>query len=237
MKQFVICAMALFMTLPACAEMTTEDRVVTVSGRGEVTVPPDEAEITLTVVARDETQKAAQTEVDRSVVAVMRLLDDLDIPKKEINTTRINISPEYRWDKQHNENRIHGYMVQRSIVVRLTALEKLGELMQRATASGVNQVSPPILGAADEDEHRREALALAAEDARNNATVLARTLDAKVGPVRRITSSDVAHQPPPRPMANRAMMAESSAAAAESYTPGEIRFSASVTVEFDLDVR
>lgn len=235
MKAFLVCAAMLLAAMPACAEMS-KDRSVTVSGRGEVSVEPDKAEVSLTVMARADQQRTAQAEVDQTVAAVLRLLDDLDIPKKEINTTRVNISPEFRWDRESNEREIIGYLVQRSIEVRLSELEKLGELMQRATAAGVNQVSPPVLGTRNEDEQRRRALALAAEDARQNATVLARTLDAKLGAVRRITSSDVAHQPPmPRAMENRALMADS-ASGAETYTSGQIVFSASVTVEFDLEV-
>ena len=236
MKLVCLIAAALMAGLPAERAMSDEGaRVVTVSGRGEVTVEPDEAQLSLTVLARADQQQAAQREVDDKVGAVLRMLGQLDIPRKEITTTRVNISPEYRWDKSSSQRRIVGYMVQRTIEIDLSELEKLGELMQRATAAGVNQVSPPQLGAKDEDKHRRAALALAAEDARLNAETLAGTLDAKLGPVRRITSSDVAH-PVPRPMMeSRKMLSDSGGKGAETYTAGQIEFEARVTVEFDLE--
>lgn len=217
--------------------MSDEDiRIVTVSGHGEVSVEPDKAQVSLTVLASAEQQQIAQREVDEKVDAVLRMLTRLDIPRKEISTTRVNISPEYRWDKGSSERRIVGYTVQRTIEIDLSDLEKLGELMQRATAAGVNQVSPPELGARDEDEHRRAALARAAEDARLNAETLARTLGARLGAVRRITGSGVAQPIPIRPMMeSRAMKSVGGADGAETYTPGEIQFSADVTVEFYLE--
>ncbi|NNF60102.1 MAG: SIMPL domain-containing protein [Gammaproteobacteria bacterium] len=213
-------------------------RTVTVSGNGEVSVEPDRAQVNLSVMIRSDQQQSAQREVDDTVEAVLRLTDKLGIPRKDVRTTRLNINPEFRWDKNTNERKISGYMVQRTVEINLKDLEKLGDLMHRATQAGVNQVSAPALGAEDEDKHRRDALAKAAEDARLNAETLARTLGAKLGKVRRITSSDVIHQPPvPMPrMESRAMMADAGGAA-ETYTPGEIKFSAGVTVEFDLEVR
>ena len=219
----------------AMSDDNTPERVVTVSGRGEVSVEPDRAEVSLAIMVRSEQQQSAQREVDDTVEAVLRLTDKLDIPRKDVRTTRLNINPEFRWDKNTSERVLTGYMVQRTVEVNLGNLEKLGELMQRATSAGVNQVSPPVLGAENEDGHRREALARAAKDARLNAEILAHTLDARLGKVRRITSSDVIHHPPPiRPMMeSRAMMADAKGAA-ETYTPGEIKYAAGVTVEFDL---
>lgn len=222
--------------LPDPVMSDEQPRVVTVSGQGEVSVEPDRAEVSLSIMVRSEQQQSAQREVDDTVDAVLRLTDKLDIPRKDVRTTRLNINPEFRWDKETSERVITGYMVQRTVEVNLRDLEKLGELMQRATSAGVNQVSPPVLGAENDDGYRREALAKAAKDARLNAEILAKTLDARLGKVRRITSSDVMFQPAPiRPMMeSRAMMADAKGAA-ESYTPGEIKYTAGVTAEFDLE--
>jgi len=231
-----IIAMSALSILPGQVMSDDTARVVTVSGRGEVSVEPDRAQVSLSIMVRSEQQQAAQREVDDTVDAVLRLTDKLDIPRKDVRTTRLNINPEFRWDKNTSERKITGYMIQRTVEVNLKELEKLGGLMQRATSAGVNQVSPPVLGAENEDEHRREALARAATDARLNAETLAQSLDARLGKVRRITSSDVIHHPAPMPrmrMESRAMMAD--AQGAETYTPGEIKYSAAVTVEFDLD--
>ena len=120
----------------------------------------------------------------------------------------------------------------RQMQIDLRDLDKLGELMERASDAGVNQMSGVQMASSKEKEFYREALAEAAEDARRNAEVLAKTLDAKLGKVRSIATTHVSAQPPIRPMA-RAAMAES--AGADTYQAGEIRFNANVTVEFELD--
>ena len=59
----------------------------------------------------------------------------------------------------------------------------------------------------------------------------AKTLGAKLGDVRSITTTHVGAQPPIRPMAR---MAKAESAGADTYEAGEIRFNANVTVEFEL---
>lgn len=214
---------------------TDGTRLIRVGGEGEVMASPDRAQVTLAVSAREARQQAAQERVDEAIGRVLRLTRDLRIPEDRVRTTRVVIRPEYEWDQNTRQRRLTAYYVQRAVEVDLRELEKLGELMQRATSAGVNEVSPPVLDASNKDELKRQALARAAEDARANAEVLASTLGASLGAVRSVVTSDVQFQPPPiRPMLeSRAMAAD--AKAAETYTPGEIRFSANVTVEFDLN--
>lgn len=238
MKCLIALATALLIGLAATPAMSDDNvsRVVTVSGQGEVAVLPDRARVSLAIMERAEQQRAAQAQVDKIVEAVLRVTDKLDIPRKHVNTTGLTIMPEYRWDEEDRERRFIGYLVQRSVEVNLEDLDKLGRLMHEVTTAGVNQVSPPALEASDADEHRRQALARAAEDARRNADILARTLDASLGSVRRITTADVQFHPPPQPMMESRAMAMDQKTAEQSYNPGEITFESRVTVEFDLKV-
>lgn len=237
MEWFTASSLAVVLALaPAAAVSAANDaRVVTVSGRGEVAAPPDRARVSLAIMARAQQPRPAQDEVDKIVEAVLRVTDKLDIPRKHVDTTGLTIMPEYRWDREDEQQILVGYLVQRSIDVRLEDLSKLGRLMHETTSAGVNQVSPPVLESSDAPGQRRKALARAAEDARLNAEVLARTLDARLGAVRRITSSDVMHHPPPQPLMEARVMAMDAKAAEATYNPAEIRFDATVTVEFELD--
>lgn len=238
MKCLIALSTTLLIALAAAPAVANDNlsRAVTVSGRGEVAVLPDRARVSLAIMERAEQHRAAQTQVDEIVAAVLRVTDKLGISRKHVNTTGLSIMPEYRWDEEDRERQLIGYMVQRSVEIYLEDLDKLGRLMHEVTTVGVNQVSPPALEASNADEHRRAALAKAAEDARRNADILARTLDARLGGVRRITTSDLQHYPPPQPMMESRVMAMDAKAAEQTYNPGEIRFEASVTVAFDLEV-
>jgi hypothetical protein len=212
------------------------DRTVTVSGQGEVTAAPDRAVMTLGVEARGSDQKATQREVEKVVRAFLAACADLDIPKNSVKTAQLNIRPEYDWSKG-NSRQLIGYYVHRSLEVKLDDLSKLGLLLEQATDLGVNQAQAPQLESSRKDDLIRDALALAATNAKLNAQTVASTLDAKLGKVRNISTTNVSLRPPPMP---RMMAMESRGAAdksgADTFATGEIKFSADVTVEFDLVV-
>jgi uncharacterized protein YggE len=174
----------------------------------------------------------AKQQVNQVVGEFLKLAEKMNIEKKHLNTSQLTVRPEYDWNSTNRKRRLTGFYVARQIRVELEDLEMTGPLLERATSLGVNQVNGPYFGSSREEELHREALKLAAEDARRNAQVLATSLGASLGPVRSIRA-DNAHVPaPPRPLA-RAMMAEA-ASAEESYEVGEMKFSARVDAVFDL---
>ena len=217
--------------MPAAAD-DEPPRQVNVTGTASLTAAPDRAVITLGIQARNPSLAAARDKVTKVAGEVLELTRKLGIAKKSVQTTGLTMRPEYRWNRDGQKQEFTGYFVQRSLTVELEDLELLGQLIEGAVDAGVNEVSPPQLDSSRRRELHREALAKAAEDARANAEVLARTLGATLGPVRSISAADIGG--PPRPMQARVMMAESADAAA-TYQAGDIRFDARVNVSFDLE--
>jgi hypothetical protein len=226
-------AFALLLACAAVRAADPPDRLVAVSGSGEVRTAPDRALVTLGVEARNPQLAVAQQEVNRTVERFLALCDELRIPRPQVQSTSANVQPEFDWNGETRERRMLGYYVSRQLHVDLRDLEDLGPLMERAVGLGVNQVSPPVLASTRAEGLRREALAKAAEDARQNAEALARTLGVRVGEVRRIASSDVALQPP-QPLERAAMLANKEGGGAATYETGQIVIEARVTAEFDL---
>ena len=230
-----------FTTLLALALLSgaamANDRTVTVSGQGEISALPDEALIKLGVEARASDQKAAQAEVEKVVRDFLGAARKLEIPKSAIKTAQMQIRPEYDWSKG-NSRQLIGYYVQRSIEVKLSDLSKLGLVMEQATDLGVNQAQSPQLLSSRKDDLLREALSKAATNARLNAEAVATTLGAKLGKVRNISTTNVSFRPPPGPrmMAMESRSLKAGAGGADTYETGEIKYSADVTVEFDLVV-
>ena len=109
------------------------------------------------------------------------------------------MQPDYRWNQVKEQQELIGYIAQRTIEVELRDLDKLGELIEGAVKAGVNQLQPPILDSSKRRDAHREALSLAAADARANAATLAAALGAKLGKV--VTINAVEGGPPmPQPM-------------------------------------
>ena len=156
----------------------------------------------------------------------------LGIARERIDTTGSSVQPDYRWNRESEEQELRGYIAQRQMRVDVRDLEKLGALIEGAVETGVNQVSPPMLDSSKRRDAYREALDAAAKDAQANAAQLARSLGAELGDVLKITT--VSEPSGPRPMMRMAMADVAESKAPETYKAADLNFDASITVVFEL---
>jgi uncharacterized protein YggE len=218
----------------ANAQQAEQPRTIGVSGQGEVRAEPDRATVTLGVESRKPKLEDARAEVARTVDAVLKLTRDLKIDQKLVRSTRVNVQPEYNWgSSQPNERTLIGYYVARQVEVELHDLEKLGQLLERAADLGVNQMGDPRLDSSKRQDLVREALAKAVVDARQNAEVIAKAANAKLGAARTI-NANTEFTPPPMPMVRATAMLAKDSAGGAPYQSGEMTFNATVNVQYDL---
>jgi uncharacterized protein YggE len=229
-------AVAILLLSAAVQAADAPDRLVAVSGYGEVQAAPDRALVQLAVEARNPALQVAQQEVNKAVERFLALCDELRIPREQVQSSSANVQAEFDWNGETRERRMLGYFVSRQLRVDLRDLDKLGLLMERAVGIGINQVSPPQLVSSRAEALRREAYAKAADDARQNAETLATRLGARVGKVRRVASSDVGLPPPPQPMMMERNLVMAKDSGAQTYETGQMVISAQVVAEFDLIV-
>lgn len=209
-------------------------RTVSVTGQGEVTAEPDLAHVVLGVEARRPALAEARTEVAAAVERLLALTKSLGIDPRLVNATRMQVQPEYRWNEKDRQRVLLGYFVSRQVQVELRNLEQLGTLLERAVDAGANQVSDPVLDSTRRKDLERDAMTRAVQDARQNAETLARAAGVKLGPVRVLSATPVG---PVMPRYRMAMaMAEASMPPEETFQPGDMKFSASVSAEYDLAV-
>jgi uncharacterized protein YggE len=226
------CALLLACTA-AHADQDDHPRTIGVSGQGEVRAEPDRATVTLGVESRKPKLEDARAAVAKTVDAVLKLTRDLKIDPKQVRSTRINVQPEYNWGANNaNERTLIGYYVARQVEVELHDLEKLGQLLEKSTDLGVNQMGDPRLDSSKRQDLTREALAKAVVDARQNAEVIAKAAGARLGNARTINANTEFTQAP-QPMV-RAMAMEAKAAGGAPYQSGEMTFNATVNVQYDL---
>jgi uncharacterized protein YggE len=213
-------------------------RTISVSGIGFVNIEPDMARLSLSVEQRAASLSAAQQAVAGITADVLGLLADLGIEQRHVNSTGAMVQPDYRWNRQDEQQELVGYIVRRQIDVEIHELELLGRVVDGAVRAGINQVSPPALDSSRRRGAYRDALANAVDDARDNAAALARQLGVTLGPVMRAEAGGYFPLPPPLPLQGRSQavaLAEASVAPA-TYTPGEMRLEASVHVVYAIAV-
>jgi uncharacterized protein YggE len=210
-------------------------RLVSVTGSGEVKAQPDMAYVTLGVEARKPTLAAARTEVNTAVERILALTRELKIEPKYVDSTRLQVQPDYRWDEKASKQVLLGYVVSRQIEVEVRDLDRLGTLLEKSVSAGANQVGEARLDSSRRKDLEREALTKAVEDARLNADTLARAAGAKLGPVQSISTTGTM----PVPMYARKAMSVAAAPpmadeAVESYVPSEMKFTSNVSAQFEL---
>jgi uncharacterized protein YggE len=209
-----------------------ELRTITVHGTGSSSVSPDRASVQMSIVARSATVNAAQEAAAAVTAKVLDMSSKLGIDRERIDTTGSSVRPDYRWNREREEQELRGYVAQRQIRVDIRDLEKLGALIEGAVEAGVNQVSPPQLDSGKRRDSYREALDAAAKDAQANAAQLAKSLGAKLGDVLRITT--VSQPAPPMPMMRMAMAESVESSAPETYNAANLNFEATITAVFEL---
>jgi len=209
-------------------------RLVSVTGSGEVKAQPDMADVTLGVEARRPTLAEARSEVNATIERVLALTRELKIEPKFVDSTRLQVQPDYRWDEKASKQVLLGYLVSRQVDVELHDLDRLGTLLEKSVSAGVNQVGGARLDSSRRKELERAALTQAVDDARLNADALARAAGAKLGPVRNLGTTGTM----PVPMYAERAMAVAAApmadAAEQSYQPSEMKFTANVSAQFEL---
>ncbi len=220
----------------AIAAEAERPRTIAVTGQGEVQAEPDLAYLTLGVESRKPKLEDARADVARTIDAVLKLTRDLKIDQKLVRATRINVQPEYNWEPNARERTLIGYLVSRQVEIELRDLEKLGQLLERATDIGVNQLGDPRLDSSKRRDLERQALAKAVADAKANADVVAKAAGGKLGDARTIAANS-GYAPPPMPMMRgKVMMAAEAGDAAQSYQSGQMTFTGNVQIEYDLVV-
>lgn len=225
---------ALLLGLPALAMAAAAEMPPTVaaSGEGRVEVAPDIAWLSFGVSARQPTVAAARDEVARGVARLITLARQQGLADEHIATAALSVSPEFDWHPETRERRLQGHVVSRQVTLRLTDLAKLGDLTEQALGLGVTDASPASFDTSRRVELEAEALAAAARDARARAEVMAKALGAAVGAPLRIEAGGSGVTP--RPMMRMAVAEADSMSGAETYQPGLIRVTASVSATFML---
>lgn len=229
-------ALFVFMLAATAVSMADEAvRTISVSGTGSVEVAPDKATLTLSIVARAQTVAAAQSEAAEVTAKVLALTDDMDIPRSLVDTTAASVRPDYRWNREREEQELRGYIAERQMRIELRDLDKLGDVVEAAVEAGVNQVSPPQLESSKQRDAYRDALDAAATDARANASRLADALDIKLGRAIRIDAGSTGRPPMPIFGARQVDMAMAQAVEApETYNAADMKVTATINVVFEL---
>jgi len=165
---------------------------ITVVGRAEVAVVPDEANVGLSVHAIGATPADAYAQAGERARVLVSVLDELEISPASRSTSGIWVDEEPEPDGENR--RPSEFRAGERLSVRV-APEAVEGLLEAAVARAEAQVQGPHWIVAPNNPARSEALGAAAANARARAEALAAGLGVRVGSVAEATEDWPSHAP------------------------------------------
>jgi uncharacterized protein YggE len=213
--------------LPA---IPADSTLLQVSAHAEAKRVPDVATVSAGVVTQAADANSAMRANAAEMDKVMAAIKSAGIAERDIQTSGININPQYRYVENQNPA-ITGYQGSNTVNLRVHDLSRLGKVLDALVASGANQVNGPNFEIDKPepvyDEARRDALG----QAQARAAMYAKTLGLRVRRIVSISEGGGYRQPAPLPMA---AMARGKAESDTTVSPGETSLGADLDVVFEL---
>ena len=172
------------LALPANSAGTAENRYITVTGVGTVSVVPDAIRFNATVSTIGSTNAAALSGASKSAAAVRAALKTVGIATKDIRSANISVYPEYNWT-QETGTKITGYRASQSFDVLVRTASKAGGIIEAVVNAGGDSVQlggviPTTLNPSAATEDARAA---AVANAKSKASSYAKLLGTSIGKV------------------------------------------------------
>jgi uncharacterized protein YggE len=222
------CIATLWATRPASAQQQAplNEPVVVTNGEGLVQAAPDRAWITISAESRASTAREAQKRNTDAMTPVLAKLKSSGVAADAIRTIAYDV--QYEWDFVNGKRVGKGYVARNSVEVRVDSVDRVGEYLEVAVASGATSLGGVRFDLKDRAKLEREALRLAVADARAKAEAAAAGAGRSVERIVRIEEGGIEVGPvPPRPF----MRAEVAvAAAAPPIETGQTEIRARVTL-------
>jgi uncharacterized protein YggE len=231
---FTVAAVAgvIALAIPANGAGTTDNRFITVTGVGTISVVPDAVRFNATVSTLGSTNASALSSASKSAAAVRTALKDAGIATKDIRSASISVYPEYNWTQEAG-TKITGYRASQSFDVLVRTASKAGTIIESVVKAGGDSVQlggviPTTLNPSAATEDARAA---AVANAKSKASSYAKLLGTSIGKVISLEeqSSPVYSSPFPTAKAGAAD------AAAVEIDLGEQDVTVTITVRWALN--
>lgn len=170
--------------LSTCVADSSTLRTITTSGQGIATAQADMADLQMQISATSKTANSAKKSVDEVINSALKAMQEIGIAKDQLVASSIRLVPNYQFE---NRERIFtGYQASRDLTVALKKLDSLDQVLESATAAGINNVLSIQLKSSKEEALKSKALQLAIEDSKQKARQLASAYGAELGNIQTI---------------------------------------------------
>lgn len=149
--------------------------IIRVTGKGTLSVPANQAIITLGVVTENTNLSQAQANNSVSMSNVITSLLSLGIPGDQIETVVYRIDSEYNFE--NGQQIFKGYKVTHLIQITVNDISIIGQVIDTAVDNGANSVSTIQFTVNDLDIFYNQALSKAIQNGQVKAMIIAQDLN------------------------------------------------------------
>jgi uncharacterized protein YggE len=213
------------------ASMAAGIPTVSVSGHGEVNVPPDTASVNIGVDIIKPTLDEAQSQATDQANAVIAALKDAGIDPADIQTSYYSVNILRDYSENADPTQITGFEVTNQLQVTVRDTDKLGEILDASVQAGANSIYGVNFLVSDQTAAASQARVKAVDDARAKAEELAAAAGLSLGPVVAISEGA---PPVIGPMYGRGGGGAAMAQAAVPVQPGSTTVAVDVTMTYEL---
>jgi uncharacterized protein len=228
-------AIGLVMSIDASAQtpMPIQGTLLTVQTESEVRAAPDIATMSTGVMTTAATGKEALAQNAVRMNAMMTALKSAGIADKDIQTSGINLQPQYFYGNNNEPPRVTGYQAQNTVNVTVRKLDALGSVIDAMATKGATNLNGPNFLIDNPEPLLDQAREKALQKAVKRAEIYARVAAMRV---KRIVSIQEGSAQAPQPIMQQRMAMETSAKMADTpVSIGRVELMAAVTVTFELE--
>ena len=148
-------------------------RTINVSAEGKVTVSPDIAKLSFSVVSEGANPKTLADNNIKKMNAAIDFIKSKGIDEKDIKTTEYNLSPRYEYDEKTRTSYITGYTLTQTVSVKIRDLNKVAEVLSGLPPLGINQISSISFDVDDPEKYLSDARGQAFDKVKEKAKAMA----------------------------------------------------------------
>lgn len=239
MKKFtsvLAAALLVFSVAGANLAAAAEPNTIAVSGMAEQEVAPDMAYIDVGINVRADDAETARTQEAQIASQIRRVLLGLAITDNDLQNTSYYLYQEYKVDR-NGVRTADKYVLDSSIKVTVKDLDKLSQVIDNVVKAGATNISNITYALSTQNIIQRQLLAMAVENARDKAAVVASAGSRTLG---NMLSADINSFDGGTIVAYGANKLRSTTNLAEDgvatkLSPGKIKLNARVQVVFSLN--
>ncbi|MED5019230.1 SIMPL domain-containing protein [Paenibacillus chibensis] len=217
----------------AYADQDVQRNVVNVVGKGEISVKPDIAYLSIGVDTQASTAQSAQKANADKIQKITDLLKNTwKIADKDIQSVSFYVQPNYTYNDKDGQ-KVTGYTAHHTLQVAYRDLSKVGKLLDDASSAGANNIDNVSFSVENRDQFEEQVIAKAMANADLKAGAIAKAAKRQLGAVLVVSQVDVSN---PVIFAQAKMESASMAdsGSSTSVAPGEVKVSTQLSVQYEL---